>query len=214
LSGVHEIFQSTAREKKKTMSPQLILIAQVMLVPGTAMTYTDGINVWAGNPYCVEGGGLLQPDSPAIDFGVVIEGFHCPQPGSALDQPLQADGSYCQEWYGKFPDAGACEFVGGSPPPPPNMPPVVNAGADITITMPAPAQLSGTVTDDGLPTGALVWDWRKVSGPGNAIVTIQDTNALRTTATFSRQGTYVLRLEASDGELISSDDVTIRVRRR
>ena len=33
-----------------------------------------------------------------------------------------------------------------------NQAPVVNAGADQTITLPATASLSGTVTDDGKPT--------------------------------------------------------------
>lgn len=81
------------------------------LVPGTAMTYTDGVNTWARNPYCGETGLLLKQGSPAIDFGVVVPGVHCLKSGSALSQPLLADGSFCNEWYGNAPDAGACEFV-------------------------------------------------------------------------------------------------------
>ncbi len=104
--------------------------------------------------------------------------------------------------------------IPGPPPPPPNQPPVVDAGTDIIVTMPAPAILNGSVTDDGLPFGSLIWDWRAISGPNNAQVMFSDTNALNPSVTFSRRGTYTLRLTASDGELISSDDVTVHVRRR
>src|SRR5207245_3781900 len=48
-----------------------------------------------------------------------------------------------------------------------NSPPVVNAGADQTITMPSAALLNGTATDDGVPVGGgLATSWVKVSGPG------------------------------------------------
>ena len=91
-----------------------LLIMLPTLVPGTSSTWTDGTHVWAGNPYCGETGALLQPSSPAIDAGTIIEGFHCPNPGPGVD---------CQEWYGKAPDIGACEYVAtvvavGPPNPP------------------------------------------------------------------------------------------------
>ena len=93
----------------------LLFFAQTVLVPGTAMTYKNGVYTWAGNPFCVGDtyNVTLQPTSPAIDFGTITE-INCPAPGSALNQPRLPDGSYCAEWYGKAPDAGACEFV---PPP-------------------------------------------------------------------------------------------------
>ena len=96
----------------------ILLFSFPMLVPGTASTWTDGAETWAGNPYCAEAMMTLKADSPAIDYGVVIPGFHCPQPGSALSQARQNDGfnSYCVEWYGVSPDARACEFVPQSPP--------------------------------------------------------------------------------------------------
>src|SRR5439155_1110055 len=91
-----------------------------------------------------------------------------------------------------------------------NQAPVVNAGSDQTITLPASASLNGTASDDGLPAGStLTTTWSKVRGPGN--VTFGNLNALTTTANFSAAGTYVLRLTASDGALSSRDDVTIAV---
>jgi subtilase family serine protease len=95
--------------------------------------------------------------------------------------------------------------------PPVNQPPVVSAGANQTITLPAAASLNGTVTDDGLPNppGAVTVTWSMDSGPGT--VTFANPAAKVTTATFSGAGTYVLRLTASDSSLSASSPVTITV---
>jgi RHS repeat-associated protein len=91
-----------------------------------------------------------------------------------------------------------------------NQPPVVNAGADQTITLPAGVSLNGTVSDDGLPAGStLVVTWSKVSGPGS--VTFASPTQAATTASFTAAGTYVLRLSATDSQLTASDDVTVTV---
>jgi hypothetical protein len=90
--------------------------------------------------------------------------------------------------------------------PPPNTAPAVNAGADQTITLPAQAALDGTVSDDGQP-GPLTTTWSKVSGPGT--VTFANANAVDTQASFGSAGTYVLQLQASDGQLSSTDLVSI-----
>src|SRR5688572_143512 len=92
-----------------------------------------------------------------------------------------------------------------------NAAPSVNAGANQTITLPAVANLTGTVSDDGSPNppGTTTHSWSKVSGTGT--VTFGNANALATSATFSDPGTYVLRLTANDGALSTSADVTIVV---
>jgi hypothetical protein len=92
-----------------------------------------------------------------------------------------------------------------------NAAPVVNAGPDQTITLPAGASLSGLVTDDGLPNppGTLTTTWSQVSGPGTT--TFANASATSTTATFSAAGTYTLQLSANDGALISTDRVVITV---
>ena len=92
-----------------------------------------------------------------------------------------------------------------------NQPPVVSAGVDQTVTLPASASLDGTVTDDGLPNppGAVTTTWSRVSGPGT--VTFGNPAAVDTTASFSAAGTYVLRLTANDGALTSFDEVTVTV---
>ncbi|PYV41787.1 MAG: hypothetical protein DMG06_16150, partial [Acidobacteria bacterium] len=91
-----------------------------------------------------------------------------------------------------------------------NQPPVVNAGPDLTLTLPNSATLNGAVSDDGLPTGGtLTITWSKVSGPGT--VAFSNPNAMATTASFSATGTYVLRLTASDSVLSATDDATVAV---
>ncbi|MGQ0645675.1 MAG: PKD domain-containing protein, partial [Elusimicrobiota bacterium] len=86
----------------------------------------------------------------------------------------------------------------------------VSAGPDQTITLPSSANLDGTVTDDGLPSGTLTQTWSRVSGPGT--VTFANPTAADTAASFSAAGTYVLRLTATDGAQSVSDDAVIAVR--
>lgn len=84
----------------------------------------------------------------------------------------------------------------------------VNAGADVAITLPSPAALTGTATDDGRPLPAtLTTAWSKLSGPG--AVTFADASLLETNATFSAAGSYALRLIADDGQVKTFDDVTV-----
>ena len=95
--------------------------------------------------------------------------------------------------------------------PSPNKAPVVNAGLDRAITLPAGTTLSGAVADDGLPEGASVTVlWTQVSGPG-AVVFGDPTRAI-TSATFATAGTYVLRLTASDTVLSAFDDIVVLAR--
>jgi adhesin HecA-like repeat protein len=93
-----------------------------------------------------------------------------------------------------------------------NQAPGVSAGSDQTITLPDNSVLlDGSVTDDGLPNppGSTITTWSQVSGP--AAVSFDDTSEIGTWASFPDAGTYVLNLEADDGESIVSDEVTITV---
>jgi len=94
-------------------------------------------------------------------------------------------------------------------PPAQNAAPTVDAGRDLLVTLPNSAKLSGVASDDGLPTGRLDLTWSVVSGPGS--VTFADANEGTTTADFSTSGTYVLELSATDGDLTSTDALTVVV---
>jgi hypothetical protein len=103
------------------------------------------------------------------------------------------------------------EFLPGGAGEPVNAPPEVSAGADVTVALPGPASLAGSLADDGLPAppGAATAAWTAVSGPG--AVAFADGTAPATTAMFETAGTYVLRLTGTDGVLQTSDDVTVTV---
>lgn len=81
----------------------------------------------------------------------------------------------------------------------------VDAGPDQVVTWPAAAFLDSTVTSDTLVTVR----WSVVSGPGS--VEFADVTAEDTEAHFAAPGTYVLRLNASDGVAATGDNVTIVV---
>jgi CubicO group peptidase (beta-lactamase class C family) len=91
-----------------------------------------------------------------------------------------------------------------------NAPPVVDAGADLTIVLPATATLQGSATDDGLPSPTtLTYQWSVAGGaPG---VTFADATAAATTASFASAGTYELVLTVSDGALSGTDSLLVTV---
>ncbi len=90
-----------------------------------------------------------------------------------------------------------------------DLPPVVDAGPDQTITLPDAAQLAGTVSDDIQPYGWFYSSWQQISGP--APVTFDDHFNPQTMAHFVAPGVYVLRLGATDFVTSASDDVVITV---
>jgi hypothetical protein len=94
-----------------------------------------------------------------------------------------------------------------------NQAPTVDAGPDQSISLPNTANLSAaTVVDDGLPIppGVVTTTWSQVSGPGTT--TFGNANEVDTTASFSVEGTYVLRLSADDGALSATpDELTVTV---
>ena len=90
-----------------------------------------------------------------------------------------------------------------------NLAPVVSAGTNQIILWPASASLNGSLADDGKPNppGAVTTTWSEIAGPGT--VAFANSNALVTTAGFSTKGIYLLRLVASDGQVMTSSEVSI-----
>jgi hypothetical protein len=82
-----------------------------------------------------------------------------------------------------------------------NTAPVVNAGGDRTVDLPAELTLNGSVTDDGLPNGTLAIAWTQDSGPGSATFSAPDQAT--TTVSFDAPGAYVLRLSARAGSMVA-----------
>jgi chitodextrinase len=93
-----------------------------------------------------------------------------------------------------------------------NHPPCVEAGPDQDIDFGDPVSLDAFLSDDGVPvTGSLSLAWSTFSGPGGAQASFSKPAEAATNATFPTSGTYVLRLTANDGQLATSDDVTVVV---
>lgn len=91
--------------------------------------------------------------------------------------------------------------------PPPNQPPVTNAGADITITLPANnTTLNGSASYD--PDGTISsYVWTKIGGP--ASYSIGDTSAATTSLINLAQGVYSFRLLVTDNNGASSADTVL-----
>jgi hypothetical protein len=94
-----------------------------------------------------------------------------------------------------------------------NLPPIANAGADQTITLPA-----STVTVDGSASkdqnnGGIIssWSWTQSSGPSGATITSPTTAS--TTITGLQAGVYVFKLQVTDsGGASAYDSVIVTVK--
>jgi hypothetical protein len=94
-----------------------------------------------------------------------------------------------------------------------NMPPEVDAGADIVTWLEGDSRIGNmdaTVTDDGAISPYTV-QWTVISEPNEGTAVIETAAAEDTSITLTALGEYVLQLEASDGEYSGSDTVTINV---
>jgi regulation of enolase protein 1 (concanavalin A-like superfamily) len=68
--------------------------------------------------------------------------------------------------------------------------------------------VTATVTDDGAPQPVTL-QWSQIGGPGTAA--FETPTSAVTAVTFSTNGTYVLKVSATDGQFTVSDQVTVLV---
>lgn len=92
-----------------------------------------------------------------------------------------------------------------------NRAPSADAGANLTLTLPDAAQLTGTFNDDGLPLipGVPRFSWTKLAGPGS--VTFTNPNLPATSASFDQPGAYELAFSVNDSMLSATDQVRVLV---
>ncbi|MBV8253782.1 MAG: T9SS type A sorting domain-containing protein [Chitinophaga sp.] len=90
-----------------------------------------------------------------------------------------------------------------------NQPPVANAGNNITITLPATAQLDGSGSTD--PDGTISsYKWTQLSGPNTA--SISSPNTAKTALTNLVKGVYTFQLTVTDnGGLTATANVQVTV---
>ena len=94
-----------------------------------------------------------------------------------------------------------------------NIPPVVDAGADVetwSIGEPRVVALNGSVVHPHNLPVTQAWTVLSEPDPLNPAV-ISDSSALHPTVTLNAVGTYVVQLEATDGEFITTDTMQIVV---
>jgi Concanavalin A-like lectin/glucanases superfamily/GDSL-like Lipase/Acylhydrolase family len=109
--------------------------------------------------------------------------------------------------------AEVAELARGATPPA-NQPPSVSVAgsAVVSASQAAAVPISGTVADDGLPSGAsltLAWTVRATPSGGSTIVA--QPGAATTTVALAGLGNHVLRLTANDGQLLAFAELTITV---
>ena len=90
--------------------------------------------------------------------------------------------------------------------PVPNIPPVANAGPDISITLPVnQSQIAGSGSDaDG---SIISYTWRKISGPGSPI--ISNPNSATCIVSALSQGTFRFELKVVDNQNATSRDTMV-----
>ncbi len=128
-----------------------------------------------------------------------------------------ANGVYVYSTSPAFPNASYMKsnywvdaiFSSGTSQVPANQVPVVNAGADKSITLPTTSiVLAGTATDADGTIASLAWT--KISGPNTPTLTGATTSTAAITGVIA--GTYVYRLTATDNKGASSfDEVQVTV---
>lgn len=91
-----------------------------------------------------------------------------------------------------------------------NAAPIVNAGKDTSINKGNAFRLSGTASDDGVPS-TLTINWKIISGPTNGAV-IALSNELNSSVTFSSVGIFTFELSVSDGAITKKDSVNITIK--
>ena len=92
-----------------------------------------------------------------------------------------------------------------------NLPPIANAGPDISTTLGQPVQLDGSASTD--PDGdALSYSWRRLIAPAGSTAQLSDPQSPAPTFVPDLAGSYVFRLVVNDGLQDSlRDDVLVRV---
>ncbi|GIH60444.1 carbohydrate-binding protein [Microbispora siamensis] len=97
---------------------------------------------------------------------------------------------------------------GGRAPSAENRAPYALVVRDESVNRPGQVRLNAVVKDDGLPSGQLTAAWDLVDGPGEAFFS-DPSGATGTTVSFTKAGTYRVRLTAADGALTTRTTVTV-----
>lgn len=152
---------------------------------------------------CVLGDGLLIADPLLDDAFAPTVSSPCVDAGVArFTWQEELVLSLSEERYsGVAPDLGAREAGTTIVGPGVNTPPVIHLSGPLFVVAPEQSlSIEPTVTDDGLPSGSLSYQW---SGEGPTAPEFSDATRPETAVSLAREGQYQLTLVVSDGELAS-----------
>ena len=184
----------------------LILDGGPTISPGALRAYLDGDPIGSAAGSQLNGGG-----TPGIGRN---DGFTTYDDIGAKSTRFGLKGRVdeLRIWNRVLTPAEITELAGGGPAPV-NQPPTADAGDDLTVTDSdaGAVPLAGSVTDDGLPGGALSAAWSVVAQPSAGAATIANPSSASTTVALADVGAYTFRLTADDTALQASDEVTITV---
>ncbi len=117
---------------------------------------------------------------------------------------------------GDDPAAWRASFPGGSPGQDngANRPPIVDAGPDRDVQgdlFPMEIPVTGSALDDGVTPGPLRYRWLQISGPAG--VSFSTPDAVNPVVRVPGPGVFGIRFTVDDGDVSSSDEMSIRVSR-
>lgn len=150
----------------------------------------------------LEGNTILNDYDINVDVGpqtVTVKRFNATVTDGVLNLVFDAAGSDGVDQ----PKISAIEILGVGTS---TLDPVVEAGADIEVTLPNSFTLNGSGSDpDG---GSVSYQWTQIDGPDSAIFTNDNTPEL--TADVLIEGSYTFRLTVTDDEGVTAfDEVTV-----
>jgi len=184
----------------------LRIIDDVKNITGNIINHPDDVGGWPD----------IDPGTPCEDTdqdGMADEWenlqFGNLDRGSSDDSSSDFDGDGYTDLEEYF--NGTDPKTSGTSLPVPNLAPTVDAGSDLSVTLPNVASLNGTAWDDGLPNppGELTLSWSLITGPDS--VTFESMSSSSTTVSFPIAGVYILRFTADDSELSTEDDLIVTV---
>ncbi|HWV69312.1 PKD domain-containing protein, partial [Chitinophaga sp.] len=167
----------------------------IKLTAGNNICYTD-----VASANFVDGAGgnyRLQSTSTAVNTGRDMTDFALKTDFDNAPRPQQS----------KY-DVGAFEFKSGST----TLPPVSNAGSNITITLPVDnVTLDGALSTASAGSTIQSYAWKKISGPSAG--TIVSPAVVKTNVTGLTEGAYVYALTVTDKNgLTDADSITVTVK--
>jgi PKD repeat protein len=179
----------------------------------TSRPHTNVSVAWNPVPWTVVNAQTIDQRTPDLStiIGEIVSRSDW-QIGNDVAIIVSGTGERTAESYNGEPAAAPLLHIDYTLAPAVNQAPVVSAGGDLSIQLPATAAVStATVTDDGLLNPTLALNWSVLNSPPGSTVIFNSPDVLNPVVTVDLPGFYSLQLSADDGEFLSNDDMGLTV---